>query len=236
MFALGLDTSAGIPGLAIVSDQAFEGSKEGELFTISVEGNAPAAESILPLLETLVSATGLSILDEAAALGVCVGPGGFTATRVGIATALGLRFQRGTATFPCGSLSAVQRARSFGGRSPSAVHAFAGRGEAYVQRFSEGMGWDGPEAFESKVEGEYALSAIELVPLDSLSGDALVWHGNPPKRGIAPERLECVSHGALGAALLAFVSARRGETGWALAPLYVRPPDAKLPGGKSLSS
>ena len=156
------------------------------------------------------------------------GPGSFTGIRVGLGTIRGLSLAAGRPCAGVGSLEAIAEAHGPDPRERIALIG-AGRGELYGARFDAGSVPPEP------------LDEPWLLPLEGLSdrfeGEAVLIFAPGsedlrPDPAVAPPRVRIarVPHGvAAGAGRVAL---GRGlldaELPDALAPLYVRPPDAVL--------
>ena len=79
MRILAIDTSASAVGAAIADDSGLIGQLE-------LAAGRQASETLLPLTQSLLDLTGLTLADMDA-LAVTVGPGSFTGLRIGLATA-----------------------------------------------------------------------------------------------------------------------------------------------------
>ncbi|WP_185680872.1 tRNA (adenosine(37)-N6)-threonylcarbamoyltransferase complex dimerization subunit type 1 TsaB [Parvibaculum sedimenti] len=189
------------------------------------------AENLMPMLEAVMAEAGLGFADLDA-LAVTIGPGTFTGLRVGLAAARGLALARSLPLVGVTTLEALaEPVRAEPGEA--IVAAFdAKRGEIYLQTFDA---------------NHVALSEPMLVSLEEalthVHGDAFVCAGTGAgllaaalaAKGIvarlsdAPAQPDARSVGRLAAARLAAEGVDAFRI--APAPLYLRAPDAKLPGG-----
>jgi tRNA threonylcarbamoyladenosine biosynthesis protein TsaB len=181
------------------------------------------AEVLLSMIETVLDEAGLGF-DALDRLAVTVGPGSFAGTRVGLATARGLALAAGLPVVGVTTLEAV--ASDLTARAGSAiVSAFdAYRGELYVQVFGAGL---------------RPRTAPAALPLDAavelIHGHEAVLAGNAAGRlapALTARGIACVvaeGREQPDAALIAALAARRQPDVTPPAPLYLRPPDAKLP-------
>jgi len=111
MVVLGIDTATPGLGVALAND-------EGLIAEATVQIGLRHAQGLLPTVEWLLATSGLSV-DDLGAVAVTIGPGSFTAVRIGLNTAKGLCMGRNlplvgistlaamAARFPCCSLPVV---------------------------------------------------------------------------------------------------------------------------------
>lgn len=180
-------------------------------------------ERLTPLVAELLAEAGLkpAELDR---IGVTVGPGSFTGLRVGLAFAKGLGMALGRPVAGMGTLEALASSLAFpGGEEGVTVAAIdARRGQIYVQLF----------------RGDGALTAPEALTV--ADAEALVrGHGRPARlvgSGASllvqafPEAAVDPRPGADPVALARMTAAAPKPVG-PPRPVYLRAPDAKLPGG-----
>ena len=206
------------------------------------------AEVLLPELGALLQR---AQLDPAAvdAIGVTLGPGGFTSIRVGLATAKGLCVARARALYATSSL----RALAFGAFGESgasgagaAVVTRAYRGEVYAALYCLGdvrEGGDGvtnveellppfhgtPEAALVTLEAAAADARLDRIQLTGDAVDSVVAAGATGARWVPPATSDGLTPQALAAAMRAEARAGRERDVATLGPEYLRPPDAALP-------
>lgn len=199
------------------------------------------AELLLPEIGELLAT---AQLDRASvdAVGVTLGPGGFTSVRVGLATAKGLCLGRGRPLYAASSL----RALAFGalaegepGGQAVAVVTRAYRGEVYAALYTRSAGAvvellapfhaTPTEAAEqlARAAAEARLGAVGVLGdgaavAPQVFADPQQFHG-------LPLALSALSPAALVAALRDEVQAERARDVSNLEPEYLRPPDAALP-------
>ena len=172
---LALDTATELLHLALV---------RGDRSWTRLERAGPGrshSERLLPTLEALLVEAGAGPGDLTGVV-ACVGPGGFTSLRIGVATAEGL----GLTGLPTWGFSAfalrAEALRHAGAQGPLWVLLDGQRGEAFVQRWAagsptgpaeklplarlaprlEGEPWWAPEAFTSRVVEALARPPIPL--------------------------------------------------------------------------
>jgi tRNA threonylcarbamoyladenosine biosynthesis protein TsaB len=189
------------------------------------------AEALAPMIATVLDGADLNA-SELDLLAVTCGPGAFTGLRIGLATARALAL---AADVPCLGLTTTEViAQGVDENTLSAVGSLlvaldSKRSDIYVQVFSElGQPQAQPQAIEPEKLGQWlgdvsgpigivgdagavALAALKEKSLDVFGVDA---PGIPDARALAT---------------LAAQRWKRGDPVAAPAPLYLRPPDAKLP-------
>lgn len=181
------------------------------------------AEAIIPMLNEVMAEAGLDY-SELARIAVTVGPGSFTGVRVGVATARGLAVATGAGVTGVTSLAVLaRRVRdeiSDAGQI-TAVAADARRGQVYFALFdADGKVLCDPVAVSPEdaagllpASGPYALAG---------TGAELVAAAGPRQ---APERIiAALQPDAVTVARMALLLEADAQP---VAPLYLRPPDAK---------
>lgn len=176
-------------------------------------------ERLAPLVQEAMAEAGLGF-DKLERIGVTVGPGSFTGLRVGLAFAKGLASALSIPAVGIGSLEALADTE----RGNVVAVLDAKRGQVYLQAFSEGVPVSAPDALPIETA---AARVAEFAP-DTLigTGAALLAAVRPGAKVIEADVTDPVAVARL-AALRSPVPPR---------PLYLRAPDAKLPGGKTLEA
>lgn len=190
----------------------------------------------MPMLEAVLAEARLGIGDVGA-LAVTVGPGTFTGLRVGLAAARGIALARALPLVGATTLETIAEPVEANEGEAIAAAFDARRGEIYLQLFDR---------------AHRALSEPMLVALDEapshMPGGGVVAVGTGAAllaEALAAQGVVCrLANAALqpDARALARIAARRlaadGAERYRRAPgpLYLRAPDAKLPGGLDLSA
>jgi tRNA threonylcarbamoyladenosine biosynthesis protein TsaB len=216
MIVLALDTALGACSAAVVRDGAV-------LAALSDPMTRGHQERLAPLVRETMdqAAVGFAALDR---IGVTVGPGSFTGLRVGLAFAKGLGI---ALTKPCvgvGTLEAL--AASDAGPGLTAAVIDAKRGQVYLQVFQDGVPVMAPDVLATEI------AAARLAEFWAGGLARLVGPGAGLLAGVMPGA-EVRERAAPDPVALARLAAAR-PAGAQARPLYLRAPDAKLPGGRDL--
>jgi tRNA threonylcarbamoyladenosine biosynthesis protein TsaB len=178
-------------------------------------------ERLAPLVREVMLEAGLAF-DQLDRVGVTVGPGSFTGLRVGLAFAKGLGAALDIPVVGVGALEALAAPQTSG-----TVFAVldAKRGQVYLQAFRDGAALMAPDvlAVETAAARIAELAGGDAVTLIG-TGAELLAPMVPGARVIVADTLDPAAVGRLAA----------GRTPTPPRPLYLRAPDAKLPGGRSL--
>lgn len=171
-------------------------------------------ERLAPLAREVMAQAGLAFTDLDR-IAVTLGPGSFTGLRVGLAFAKGLGLALGRPVIGLGCLEVL--AAPYAEEPGRTLALLPGRGDAVCRQVFEGGAALGPPEL-------VPLAALpDLSPVARIVGAAGLADGLFP----GAERLAAAFPDAVLAARLAMDRAPE-----ALAPLYMRPPDARLPGGR----
>jgi len=181
------------------------------------------AEALIPMVAGVLAQAGKSFQDLSA-LAVTTGPGSFTGVRIGVAAAKALSLAHDLPVITLTTLEVVaqQAALALPDRDKIAVFQDARRGEVYGQYFklNAQRATQINDAFIMPLTEARALFARENIPLCG-SGAALV-----------NESLSCtdIENELSADALLMLCREQRPRLSHEeVQPLYLRPPDAKLP-------
>lgn len=171
-------------------------------------------ERLAPLVAEVMAEAGIGFaaLER---IGVTVGPGSFTGLRVGLAFAKGLSAALGVPAIGVGTLEAL--AQPFSGSVIAVLDAK--RGQVYLQGFADGRAVTAPDVLPIETA---AARVAELQPQVLVgTGAALLSEVAPNATINTADHLHGLAVARL-AALKPVVPPR---------PLYLRAPDARLPGG-----
>ena len=184
------------------------------------------SEALLPMIERVMAAANLEFADLAA-IGVTVGPGAFTGLRIGLAAARAIALASGKPAVGVTTLEAI--AAALAPAPGSLVVAIdAKREDLYVQQFAGGAAWRPATAALAQLPAAVALPAGPF----AIAGDGAA-RLYAALTGADRARATLIADHALpDAAIVARLAAAHlvsGETVVSPRPLYLRPPDAKLP-------
>ena len=172
-------------------------------------------ERLAPLAREVMAQSGLTFADLDR-IAVTLGPGSFTGLRVGLAFAKGLGLALDRPVIGLGCLEVL--AAPFAGAPGRTLALLPGRGEAVCRQVFEAGEALGPPALVPVADLEALAPVARIVGAPQLAGEAL-----PGAVRSSPAVPDPVVAGRLAA----------GRPAGGLDPLYMRPPDARLPGGRS---
>ncbi|MEW5686500.1 MAG: tRNA (adenosine(37)-N6)-threonylcarbamoyltransferase complex dimerization subunit type 1 TsaB [Pseudomonadota bacterium] len=175
-------------------------------------------ERLAPMAQAVMAEAGLSF-DRVERIGATVGPGSFTGLRVGVAFAKGLGSALGVPAVGVGSLEALAAEA----RGLVAAVIDARRDQAYLQVFEDGHALMAPDVLPT---GTAAARLAELAMGRPLT---LVGSGAPLLADVAPGAVVLTPEGCDARHVARLAAARAAAP---IRPLYLRAPDAKLPGGR----
>jgi tRNA threonylcarbamoyladenosine biosynthesis protein TsaB len=206
---LGLDTATESVRLALVDGE------RAWTRTLPAERGRSHSVVMLPALDELVKESGFRRSDVAGIV-CCVGPGGFTGLRTGVATAEGLA-QTGVPTWGFSSFALWAEALALSGQAAAWILLDGQRGEAFLQR------WGGGAPRETRRELITALTTT-LATLPWFAPGAFA-----ERLGALPGRLDLGGEAAAAeAALISLVRKRsQGIPESPLVPFYLRETDAE---------
>ncbi|WP_374569624.1 tRNA (adenosine(37)-N6)-threonylcarbamoyltransferase complex dimerization subunit type 1 TsaB [Phenylobacterium sp. J426] len=212
MIVLGLDTCLNACSVAVLDGERVLAHRAEAM----ARGHQ---ERLAPMVQAAMADAGLAF-DRLARIGATVGPGSFTGLRVGVAFAKGLGSALGVPAAPVGVLEAL--AAEAEGLVAAAVDAR--RDQVYLQVFDGGHALMAPDVLPISTAAARLVELAQGRPLTLVgSGAALLSDVAPHARRLAPEGCDARKVAALAAA----------RAPGPLKPLYLRAPDAKLPGGRT---
>ena len=214
MLVLGLDTCLNACSVAVLDVGAAGGRVLAHRSEAMARGHQ---ERLAPMAQAVMADAGLAF-DRLQRIGATVGPGSFTGLRVGVAFAKGLGSALSIPAVGVGSLEALAA------EAPGLVAAAidARRDQLYLQDFEDGEPLMAPDVLP------IAAAAARLAELGMGRALTLVGSGAPLLADTAPGAAVLVPEGC-DARHVARLAAARPVT--PIRPLYLRAPDAKLPGG-----
>jgi len=211
---LALDTTTEILHLALIG-----GDRTWTRRVVSGVGRGHS-ERLIPSLDELMAEAGAAPADLAG-VAACLGPGGFTSLRIGVATAEGF----GLAGLPTWGFSAfalrAEALRQVGVKGPVWILLDGQRGEAFHQRWEE----DGP----SEAAAKHLLAALP----ERIGAEAW-WAPEafaPKVEAVLPApRIPLADEGAATLAGLVALARRvsQGPPEAPLTPFYLRETDAEV--------
>lgn len=211
MICLGLDTALGACSVALADGETLLASAIEAMSTGHAEALAPMVDRVMRAAE--------SGFDGVQRIAVTTGPGTFTGQRIGLAFARGLAV---ALKVPCVGLSTLEvMAAAAQAAAPGRscfVASDARRGEAYVQGFA--VGGEAIAAPQPLSLADAAEILRGLGPDVALAGTAIAELGEG--RNAAVTQPDAVWVARLGQ--------HRDPQTHPPVPLYLRAPDAKLPG------
>jgi tRNA threonylcarbamoyladenosine biosynthesis protein TsaB len=176
------------------------------------------AEALAPMVDEVMRAAGLAFADLDK-LAVTTGPGSFTGQRVGLAFMRGLRVALTKPLVGITSLSAMaEQARAESDRAIGAAVHDAKRDEVYLEM----VGHSVPAQILTVAEAARLLAPFSHLALAGTAAPLFAQHC-PNAIITAITAPDAVWVGKLALAVIADGTPR---------PLYLRPPDAKLPAAK----
>jgi tRNA threonylcarbamoyladenosine biosynthesis protein TsaB len=215
LIILALDTCVDACSVALAQDGR-------ALAAISEPMQRGHQERLAPMVAEAFAAAGLKP-DALDRIGVTIGPGSFTGLRVGLAFAKGMALALDR---PCVGIGTLEALALSAGPGFVAACLDARRGRVYLQAFADGRAVMAPDILDIDV------AAARIAELWS-GGPALVaGSGAPLIAGVLPSARTDTDR-APDPLVIARLAAKR-DTSVPPRPLYLRAPDAKLPGGKDL--
>jgi tRNA threonylcarbamoyladenosine biosynthesis protein TsaB len=216
MIILALDTCLAACSVAVV-DGARVLARRVELMSRGHQ------ERLAPLVAEAMAEAGLKF-DQLQRVGVTVGPGSFTGLRVGLAFAKGLGHALSIPVIGIGVLEALACGNE---TTPGLIVAAleAKRGQVFLQAFADGAAVMAPEGLAIEVAIAWAAQHSHTNPITLVGTGA-------PHLGAAFPNAEVIVVDHVDPVVVAQLARKRPVS--PPRPLYLRAPDAKLPGGREL--
>jgi tRNA threonylcarbamoyladenosine biosynthesis protein TsaB len=194
------------------------------------------AEALMPMIQSALSTARLSF-DDLDLVGVTTGPGTFTGQRVGLSAARGIGVSRQLPVQGVGTLPAIAAAvRKDHAEVDILVVMDARRDEFYVQHFPAAATLWANQLPARAIATDRLAETLPGTPCLLVGtgvelATGILGNGNP-KITFGPSGIE--ADAVEVADLAALIVVADGLPHTPPSPLYLRAPDAKLPGGKSL--
>lgn len=217
MRVLAFDTSLGGGSVALVA---------GGVCLARADESQPRAlvERLLPMIEQVLAEAGVRYADLDL-IATTVGPGTFAGLRIGVAVARGLGVATGVKVAGVTSLEALAQGAAGMAAGGTVVAAIDGRrGQLYLQSFRSGAV---PEA----ISGPAAVDLERLAEHLPRGPGVVVGSGAAIAASAAPGLDMLAGYELIDALHVAAIAASRPPPSAPPRPLYLRAPDAKLPGG-----
>lgn len=215
MKLLGMDTTNGVCSVALLKDGAMDVAVEEEM--------SKQVERLVPMIEAILSKHDLEY-EDLDALAVTIGPGSFTGVRIGLAAARAIRLTTKLPLIGVTSTEAIVHQADV--EMPALAVLDARRQQVYLQSFDH----------EKNPDTDISLVAYDEIG-DYLKHESCHVIGNGAE--LIESRLKTASittttddsiqlptaEGVVKAALSKW---EQGDVNDTVAPLYIRPPDAKV--------
>jgi tRNA threonylcarbamoyladenosine biosynthesis protein TsaB len=212
MIILGLDTCLDACSVAVLED----GRVRAQASHPMGRGHQ---EAIAPLAEQVMAEAGLAFADLDR-IGVTIGPGSFTGLRVGLAFAKGLGAALSRPVVGVGTLAALAEPL---GDDLTFAAIDARRGQIYLQAFAGGRALMAPDALD------VATAAARVAELSGGRAAVLVGSGASLLADLMRGARQVEAPACDPAAVARLAAAQTNPP--SPRPLYLRAPDARLPGG-----
>ena len=222
MRILALDPSPTAASAAVVED--------GHVLSCQwSEPGSRLADGLMPAVLAAIHAAGGDFFDIDA-IAVPVGPGGFSAVRVGVAAARGLALAADRPVLAVGTLDVVAQAAGADPAAPLAVVLDAHRGELFCKLFDGDLSPLGEAVCESP-EG-----VARLLPdsIRRLAGDGTGLLAHYLSKALTRTDVQPDAVAVAEVAFRRLAQGDRPRPGHTLTPVYLRAPDARLSAGRPL--
>lgn len=217
MRILALDTALSACSAAIWDD----GTVSAQEFLPIERGHA---EALLPMVERVRAEAGLPY-DSLDRLAVTVGPGAFVGIRVGLAAARGLAVALDLPVVGLTTFELLAAGAGFEGQ-PVSVAIDARNDQIYFQQFSDDLEPIAAPALIKVADGAEQLKQGDSILIGSGAAKIALALDNGCRAAVRIVH-DILPDAAVSARLAA---GRKCHKGTEIAPLYLRPPDARLPG------
>jgi tRNA threonylcarbamoyladenosine biosynthesis protein TsaB len=188
-------------------------------------------ESLSSLVERVLTAGGVT-LDDVDGLAVSIGPGSFTGLRVSLAFAKGVAFAGGVPLAPVSTLEALAWVADAAPGETICAALDARKREVYAALFAAEAG--GPRRLTPDVAESPERLAAELPAGCVLVGDAPEAYGDilGARATVRPFATHHPRGGVIARLGWQRLMSGHGVNPGEVEPVYVRPPDAQLPGSR----
>ena len=190
------------------------------------EPGAAQADRLVALIDAALHAAGLSYPDLDV-LAVNRGPGSFTGVRAGVAAARALALALARPVIGINTLEALAAAAGAQPAGTIIAAVDARRGQLYVQAFDHRLAALGPPCVLAPADLRFGTAAppLRLVGNGAVALAAVLSDAGP----MVSESIEADAGSVARRALERLAAGERPLDGRAVHPLYLRPPDARLP-------
>jgi tRNA threonylcarbamoyladenosine biosynthesis protein TsaB len=218
---LALESTASVSSVAVCDDTG------RTLGYASAERGAGQTDRLVALINAALEAAALSYRDLDV-LAVNRGPGSFTGVRAGVAAARALALALARPVLAVNALEAL--ATAAGPQTAGTIVAAldARRGELYVQTFDHRLAALGPPCALAPEDVRLDAAALPLHLVGS--GAVALAAALADVRPVVSEKVQADARDVARRALDRLAAGARPLEGRAVQPLYLRPPDARLPG------
>lgn len=218
MIVLAIESSAIAASVALQSDDRL-------LAELTLNRGNTHSENLLPMVETLLTRTGLSV-DDVDLFAVSAGPGSFTGVRIGVATVKGLAFGKGKSCVGVSTLEALAENLAFLSDGLICPVMNARRNQVYTALF-RGKSRILPDQAISVAELEEVLSGYSEPVWFVGDGYELVTSQIKHVYQTLPERLRLQSAASVAAVALRYAKEGKVTDDARLFPVYLRPSQAE---------
>lgn len=227
MIVLAIESSAIAASVALQNDDRL-------LAELTLNRGNTHSENLLPMVETLLTRTGLSV-DDVDLFAVSAGPGSFTGIRIGVATVKGLAFGKGK---PCAGVSTLESLAENLAFLPDGLICpvmNARRNQVYTALFRG----------KSRILPDQAISVAELEELLAPYSEPVWFVGDGYELVTSqikhvyqtlPERLRLQSAASVAAVALRYAKEGNVTDDARLFPVYLRPSQAERTRAEALKA